>query len=78
MNAVQAKALSYSSIHRSIASSTNTKSTLVNVLAICLNLGLKPARAARIRRRDSEEMLFPNAGALDDIAAYSLVVKQTE
>lgn len=58
----QAKARSYSSIHRSIASSTKTRSTSVNVRAICRNFGRKPFKAVKIRRRDSGDILLPEAG----------------
>jgi len=58
-----AKARSYSSIQRSIASSTNTKSTSVNVRAIWRNFGRNPFNAVNIRRRDSGEMLAPNVEA---------------
>jgi hypothetical protein len=57
---VQAKARSYSNIHLSIASSTNTKSTSVKVWAICLNFGLNPLRAAKILLRLSGEILLPD------------------
>ena len=56
---IQAKARSYSNIHLSIASSTNTKSTSVRVWAICLNFGLNPFKAAKILRRLSGEILLP-------------------
>jgi hypothetical protein len=56
---VQAKARSYSNIHLSIASSTKTKSTSVKVWAICLNFGLNPFRAAKIRLRLSGDILLP-------------------
>jgi hypothetical protein len=56
---VQAKARSYSNIHLSIASSTNTKSTSVKVWAICLNFGLNPFRAAKILLRLSGDILLP-------------------
>ena len=55
----QANALSYSSIQRSIASSTKTRSTSVRVLAICLNFGRNPFNAVKIRRLDSGDMLAP-------------------
>lgn len=63
-----AKARSYSSIHLSIASSINTRSTSVNVLAICLNFGRNPFKAAKIRLLDSGDMLLPYTGAGDAAA----------
>jgi hypothetical protein len=52
----QANARSYSSIHLSMASSTNTRSTSVNVLAICRNFGRKPFKAVNIRLLDSDDI----------------------
>lgn len=76
---VHAKARSYSNIHLSIASSTKTRSTSVNVCAICLNLGRKPFKAAKIRRRESGEILLPDGlGVAAKIRCQRMLLPSSE